>query len=319
MRSIVLSCCAFIVVLASCSDANRTSPNNSVNTKKPFVFSMNSMFTDAERYVSFPVWFNDSIISAQKIKKITRELSLIDEESEKVPRERREYFFDRNGQLELFKISYIFDDEEIGSVAFLYKTDKDKNGFSVAYRMSDSLKGNYPEDEQTEFSYQLHQFVKQTTKYLAYEEMFSGNYLFCLANKKHWGPLSVDSIIGPSPEDEIILGTTKKPYKKYRVRNKVNERDIQLFTYDQTQQMPLTINRMEHPFEIRRSVHYNEKGICTGFIDSTFTNGKFLTRRIANFQLDKKNKPVRVSNFKENQKDIQRKLSIEKITYEYFN
>jgi len=315
----------FVCLLSSCSEGPKTVDNEKTTDPKPFLFRMNAVFTDSEKYLSFPVWFNDSIIAQNKITKITRSLFFVEVEDSNetidvlkdIPREKTEYWFYPNGQISKLKVTYYYDDEEIGNVSFIYKTLKDRNGFATVLRSDDQLQYLDMEDTEMDFPFKIHQLDKKTKKYLAYQDDETGDYLFFMLNKKYWGPLSVDSILNPMPKDIIILGSPFYPVKQYRVRNKVNEMDVQEITYYPNGKSVNTIIRHEYPFERRRSVQYDQKGICTGYIDSTFSGKLFLTRTLNDMTLDKSNKPTRITHKKENQLDKTARISIELLTYEY--
>ena len=318
----------FIVLIAlffsACSGSRMDVKKNNSDKVAPFLFRMNAMYTDAEKFVSFPIWLNDSLVAKYKIKKMTRSLYFIDLEDSleinnlqnDIPREKREYWFFDNGQLKELKFSFFYDDEQIGIFTFLYKSLKDKYGYADIVELKDSTHLESTEDENVDFPYKIHQKARQTEKYLAYQDMETGNYLFYMLNKKNWGSLSIDSILKPTQNDIIVLGKPLLPAKQYRVINKVNERDVQQFKYNSSSNRIETILRQESPFENNRTLMYNQNGYCNGYIDSTFSGKLFLTRIVTEIKLDKLNRPIKVIHRKENQQDKTARISIELIKYE---
>ncbi|MFN5148496.1 MAG: hypothetical protein ACK5EK_05785 [Flavobacteriia bacterium] len=311
-------------IAASCSRNSGSWKGQELPGDSPFIFRMNVFATDAEKLISFPVWFNDSIVSAQHIKKITRDLHYVDVEdsggtdilSKEVPRERREYFFQPNGQLKGMKFTYFYDDQEIGSVDFVYKGAKDLNGYCAVIASDTDEKTDEFNNESMDFPYSIHRPEKQTDKFLAYRDTETGNYLFFMTKRKYWGPLSVDSILHPTYRDQVVLGNAYYPHKRYRVQNKVNEMDVRTVRYDKKTRMVTTIMHYEYPFEYKRSILYSSKGFCTGYIDSTFSGNEFLTRVISEMELGKSNKPVKITHRKENSQNRTGRISIELIKYE---
>ena len=318
----------FIVLIAlffsACSGSRMDVKKNNSDKVAPFLFRMNAMYTDAEKFVSFPIWLNDSLVAKYKIKKMTRSLYFIDLEDSleinnlqnDIPREKREYWFFDNGQLKELNFSFFYDDEQIGIFTFLYKSLKDKYGYADIVELKDSTHLESTEDENVDFPYKIHQKARQTEKYLAYQDNETGNYLFYMLNKKNWGSLSIDSILKPTQNDIIVLGKPLLPAKQYRVINKVNERDVQQFKYNSSSNRIETILRQESPFENNRTLMYNQNGYCNGYIDSTFSGKLFLTRIVTEIKLDKLNRPIKVIHRKENQQDKTARISIELIKYE---
>ena len=332
MGKIVYSIGLIGIVLLSCNrdvtGENGISSGNSV----PFLFRMNAMFTDAEQNVSFPIWFNDSIVSKYKISKITRRFYIIEKgENEEdgsqeawMPREKKEYFFGKSGQLERLNVLYYFDDQKIGNVSFVYQGNKDKYGFAPVTRISDQLV-DQEDDDELSFYHAIHKKIKVTDKFLAFQQIQTGDYLFYMLNSKFWGPLSVDSILSPTPKDVIVLGSPYFPSKIYRVQNKVNEMDVQSFVYwknSKTKQKTRnkniqTLIRQEYPFEFKRTILTDKQGKCGEYIDSTFSEGKFLTRTLSEIHSNTKNLPVKIIHKKQVKSVSSNRLSIEILTYEF--
>lgn len=315
---------SFLFILAACTNSTIKADQKNAPESSPFLFRMNTAFTDAEKFVSFPIWFNDSLIVLNNISKITRSIYFIDIDDtlemgdlrKDIPREKREYWFHPSGQIKQLKVTYYYDDEEIGHIAYWYTSSKDKYGFATLVKSEENDSMHEEEDLTTEFPFRTHSKVKQTDKFLAYQDNESGDYLFFMLNKKYWGPLSIDSILNPTPKDIVVLGSPYFPTKQYSVENKVNEKNIIQIRYDQKTKAVKTIIRQEYPFDQRRTLSYSKKGVCNGYIDSTFSGTLFLTRTITDIESDKKNKPTRVVHRKENQHNKTGRVSIELITYE---
>ena len=289
------------------------------------VFRMSSFGTDAEKFISFPVWFNDSVIKSNHLFKITRDFYSFDSDetndigslNSEVPREKREYWFSENGQLRDLKVTYFYDDQEIGSVHYTYVSQKDRFGFAKVVIFSDTNTVTDVEEKDMDFPFKIHEKVKETSKYLAYRDQQTGDYLFFMLDKKYWGPLSVDSILEPTRNDVIVLGTSYYPVKKYQVSNKVNEKNVLQYSYNSKSRVLENIQKQDYPFDNKRSFIYNKKGFCTGYIDSTFTENVFLTRIVSEVKTDKKMKPIRVVHTKKNQNNEIGKIEVERISYEY--
>jgi hypothetical protein len=242
-----------------------------------------------------------------------------------VPREMREYFFNQLGAIIQLNVHYYYDDREIGSILFSYTGEKDTYGYSevkrktivtkTAKRISETHQFFDPEVRELDFK----MFVKRkgAKKYLAYQDMETGDFSYFLLNSKYWGTLSVDSILKPDPKDIIGWGTPLFPSKKYQVSNKVKEQNVKMFIYDkQSGKFPDYWLKKVYPFDYKRSFTYNNKGICNGYIDSTFADEVYVTRMISIFQFNKKEEPIMILHQKENASNDKEYFSIETYTYE---
>lgn len=246
----------------------------------PCLFNLNRTFTPDEINLSFPLWFNDSIIRSRKIHTLTRTLYATSDDadtSELVKREVKQYTFDKDGKVVGLYVEYYYDHTLVGSMSFTMEK-QDEHGFAIVL----PRKGTYTRgDEEILEQYRIYSKEKYARKFLVYEELRDGDYLFFMLREANWGPLSVDSILHPERQDMIVLGTPSTPHKRYKVENRVNERDVILYDYQGHTLKGISFDK--YPFHYERSLTYNEKGVCTGFVDSTFSNQRFLTRKQAKF------------------------------------
>lgn len=327
----------FFVILISISTACSGDGNYLFFKKKkifqPSLINLNTLLSEDENEVSFPTWFNDSLIKAHKIRKITRKSFVRNGEgkneikgvSSTVPREIREYYFDEKGNLIQLNVHNYYDDREIGSVLFSYSGIKDHYGFSKVKRNTFVSKTTVPfsdngeslDPEVRELDFKMHEKRKDYNKCLVYQDIETGDYLFFIPRKKYWGPMSVDSILRPNPKDLVVWGTPKHPIKKYQVSNKVNEKNVRSYEYQKSNyKISQTHVRKDYPFVYKRDFIYSKKGYCNEFIDSTFSEEIYVTRVISEIQYNKKNEPIRIIHRKENPSNETEFFSLETFEYE---
>jgi hypothetical protein len=297
---------------------------NRVESPKAFLFRMQHFFTESENLMSFPLWFEDSIIASNGISHFSREIFHISlnsggetEEKELDLREKRDYFFNKAGTLDSMVIQYFFDDLKIGIVSFYYDEKLDKNGFCKMVRRLIRIPGD---GGLTSAELPFHLFNQRwsSNKFLSFKDQGSGIKYHYMLNKKYYGPLSVDSIINPGPDDVVFLGSPLRPEKKYSVVNKVHERNVHLYDYFEDSENLKSYTRSEFPFDVKRNILYGKNGFCTGYVDSTFSDRNFLTRTTNNFTLNKNKLPIRLDRLKENQESKSSLVSVEKYEYEFF-
>jgi hypothetical protein len=87
---------------------------------------------------------------------------------------------------------------------------------------------------------------------------------------------------------------------------------VKLFSYQKKHKKVLkNWLKKEYPFDHKRDFLYSKKGICLGYIDSTFSDDIFVTRNI-----NKKNEPIRIIHRKENTSNAAELFSLELFEYE---
>jgi hypothetical protein len=311
-RIALLTISAFCLLVSSCQEQRkRAQVKDKQESGKPFIFRMNQFFSSAENEVNFPLWFEDSIVAGNKIATIIRSTFLVtgDSEEETDLREVRSYFFNRKGKLDSMTIVYFFDDHMIGDIRFHWEADCDPMGYR---KLLNTVRRNELIDD----------------AFILYEPLESGVNSFCyqsgtskkcfIPRRDFWGPFSVDTILRPNPEDQIILGKAKIPFKKYNVSNKVHERNVQLYTYFDDGRAVRTITRSEYPFEIKRSVIFDKEWRCMGYVDSTFSEEVFLTATRARITTNKSGLPVKLKKIKGGNKAAFSVVSREEYEYIFY-
>lgn len=298
----------------ACSEDKRPFFKSGKVDPKPFVLEMQHFFSEAEDNVSFPIWFDDALIQKNRIKTITRKVYGLNEELANLSSQKFEklYSFDTKGHLLSIQIKEFYEGQKVNDVTFHYSGVKDQYGFQ-------SVTNDGNGDELGDFGgFQMYTMEKTASNFLAYRNDENGNYLFFLPNERHWGSLSVDSILGPTPEDIVIYGTPKVPVKRFNVENRVNESNVRNFTYSQKSDHPTKIEFDKVPFHYKRSIQYDNVGRCRGFVDSTFSMDQYLMRRDTKFIQDKNQLPVKVVHASARLKSDPTNTQIETFEYTYY-
>jgi len=291
------------VLLLACSEEKGRIFRRGKTVANDFVLEMQHFFSDSEDNMSFPVWFDDSLIKKNKVKGIHRKIfnlngKVDDFASLKVE---RLYSFDEQGRVTSVRVIEYYEGQKISDVTFTYSGVKDTYGFQKV-KMN---KTNVSDIELT--GYDFYEKEQSVPTFMAYLNTESGNYLFFLPNEKHWGALSVDSILGPTGEDLVVCGTPKMPFKRYHVVNRVNEFNVKTVDYANKTNNPVEIKFEREPFDYKRTIEYDKQGACKGFVDSTFSMDRYIMRRHSSFDFENNQLPSRVTHTSartnENEKD----------------
>ncbi len=317
MKGTLVSLFIATLVLVSCSEEKSRPFFKKKDKFQPFIFNMQHYFSANEFNVSFPIWFNDTIIKNRGIQRITRKIygGEFDGEGETAsPKEIKTYSFNIEGQLLSIQIEQFYENAKIADIIFDYLSPKDEHGFAEVKR---KRVPNVSLDELTEESFKIYEKEAYNEKFLVYSDDLSGDYLFYLLKEKHWGVIAVDSILNPTPHDIVTLGNTFYPAKVYQVENTVNELNVVKYTYDKSSNYIKSIVYNEYPFHKKRDILYDQKGVCHGYIDSTFTDDKFLKRSVSTFEMEA-DIPMRVNHGKQASDSISGIFQYETFEYQLF-
>lgn len=320
-----------IFCFVSCSsEGKRIFKRKQQSVYTPSIVNLASLLSEEENYISFPNWFNDSIIVSHNINRIVRKsyLKMDDLENEVqinfIPREIKEYSFTEKGMISKLVIRNFYDEKEIGSHIYSFGNNKDENEYCDTKLQHFFYAGIENEEEDESFGestasnpYKIFDKSEEIKGLKKYQNVETGDYLYYIISQKYWGALSVDSLISPTPKDEVVLGSQIHIYKKYQVSNKINEFNVRTYQYDQKIKAKLlNWEANNYPFKQKRDFLYSKNGVCYAYIDSIFSNDEFVTRTSSKIYFNKLKEPVRITHLKSNENGDT--LFISKDVFEYF-
>jgi len=309
----------FIFFLLNCSTEGRKRlfkrKEKSIYT--PSFIHLPSLLTNEEDYISFPNWFNDSIIENHKIERITRKSFLEKEDVELTENQHKsftlrglkEYYFTEKGNISKLIIRNYYDEKEIGSHIYSYEKEKFPKQEFFKTKLEHVFYPGIENKEEDEFfdenllknPYKIVEKIDANNLIKQYQNIETGDYLYYVLSPEYWGALSIDSLISPNPKDEIVLGSPNHFYKKYQVTNKVNEFNVRTYTYDDIHPKKVLYWEVNHyPFKQKRNFIYNNQGICYAYIDSVFSNDQFVTKTKSNIHYNPKSEPISITHLKSN-------------------
>jgi hypothetical protein len=234
----------------------------------PTLLSFQSCFTAQENEVSFPSWFNDSIIRERKIARIHREYVVPDTDSGEVyTRMLKIYDFDKKGILKQLTVQEFYEGVLINESKFAYSSAKDKYGFAEVKRLKSEI--HYPDH----FRIYAKTYYQN---YLRYTGEDSNEKMFFVPNNKLWKVLAIDTLFSPGEKDVVVFGTPNLPHRAFKIRNKVEESDVVEYTYSNGGQVIREMSLDKYPFITKRTFRYEKDNRCGGFVDSLYSGDHFL-------------------------------------------
>lgn len=263
--------------------------------------------------INFPFWFDDSLIQKNKIKTLTLTYfggtvtDSLDIESSSLAKRTLIYTFNLAGQVVNLQITDFSEGIVISNQSFEIGNPQ-KYGYCHIVQ-----KDNRYGVENNTFIYNPN---KESTDYVAYQATNSVDLIHFILNEKYFGPLSVDSIAHPLPNDWIVLGQPDKPIKRYKTQNKVREKTITKYTYAQ-KNFPRRIESEDYPFIRSRTFRYLN-GNFNAYIDSTFIDKTFVTSIRSVIYYDDKRLPIKINHQKEHVQGTNNFQSHEEIKYQFY-
>lgn len=264
----------FAISIVSCNSNSRNDLDDEKSSVvQHSILNLAQIYSENERSISFPVFFNDSIVKLRSISSIERRFyfsssdTFLRNEGELGSDKSFKYEFDANGLLKKLTVKNHYDYKTISGIGILYSNYQPKTGYAETA---------YEEKAQTsDFHFNRYSLEKTTKNLYTYKNLVDGSNLFIVPNPSHWKPLVIDTMCRPKKEDLIVWGSMKKPMKIYQVNNLVEENNVREFNYYKG--ILKSIEWTDDPFKIVRTIFYNQNGVCHKFIDSTFSMGGFVS------------------------------------------
>lgn len=281
-----MKCFTFLFLVAiglslmGCSEIERRRKRSKTPEIQSFIFKTNYFLSGQDLHLSFPNWFNDSIVQEKKVRSIVHRTYVKGSEDIDELKESKHFFFNEAGQLTSMQRKRYYENFVVENVLFNYSSDRDLAGY-VAVEIIDSLHPN----EETEYDY----YVKESyhPEYLVYTNSNTGDYLFCVLDSKLCGIVAVDSLFHPTPQDVIVYGVPSRRKKQFKIENLVKETQTVDYTYFKNSRELQRIKRDNYPFYITKDVLLSKNGKCIGFVDSTFSGEKYLNKSLRKFHFNK--------------------------------
>ena len=270
---------------------------------------------DLGQQLNFPLWFNDSILRAEKIETITHVIygSALDSDAEndrveRLPKRTVVYRFNKSGILTNVTQTSYSEGIIIANHNFYIKKSKWPYYHYII-----------PDEEHLgiESANHIYTPVAKKKNVIQYDDEFYDERLHYIENNKFFGALSVDSIANPSSQDWVILGSPLKPLKKYKVVNKVKETQVTTYEY-WNKNYPKVVVNPEFPFINKRYFVYNQ-GQFNGYVDSVFIDKDFVTMISTKIKYEKSGLPFKVEHIKNHVGTTQPFKKLEEFKYSYFN
>jgi hypothetical protein len=316
----VIGLCVIGIVLSACGErAAKKERRLKVRTSliHPLFFQ-----EEIASQLSFPFWFNDSLIRAQRIQTITWTIyrsTEVDEDSQPGSRRTQSdlkaktiYTFDRSGRLTGLQRNDYSEGLTISSKSYAI-VPTSSPVFSHVRQLQLSSLGT---EEMTE-TYSFLKQVRSNERIQQYDDSYADARYHFFPDKKYWGALSVDSIGHPGGTDWIVHGTPERPVKRYQVHNTVTERNVTHYRY-LNDNYPKMISWSDYPFTQKRWFTYSKNGGFVGYIDSTYIDQSFVTRNVTWLLYDKHNRPSAITHRKGHAASEANYQTIEKIRYTEF-
>lgn len=306
--------CMLVLILA-CSERKRSKKVQI--TVQPSLIHPLFFQDEVSSLLNFPFWFNDSLLTQHKIKQLvvtslrgvpSDTSATVPDSDVSFPKKTITYSFDPKGRLIHIQITNFSEGIVISNQSFQV-LPTDELGYSKILLKENAygVENNSP----------IYLILKSKPDYTALVSDDDEQMMHFIRNSQFFGPLRVDSLAHPLPNDWVILGTPERPVKRYKVLNKVKEKQISEYTYH-NENYPAIVTSQEYPFFRKRYYHY-DKGLFTGFKDSTYIDETFVTSVETGIHYNAEQLPVKIIHNKAHKDGVRNFETYETIDYFFYD
>ena len=317
-----IAICVLSLQLYSCSDYASPKVNLQPEIKDQF-FSPLHFHPAFFSNLSYPLWYQSKWIKEKKIEQITLRYFKTEKDSIglNLPYQKRIYYFKKDGQLQRMHIYTFYDDKEIAEQVIVYYGNQENSGYQFCAKyLKPSQKPILDTVYHAEFilpSLEIYKKIKSEKRFCTMVNMQTGIFKHLLYPEKFWGALSVDSILKPKSNEIVVLGTAKKPVKKYSVKTKVIESNVMLIDYWDNGK-PKGIQETLDEYSTKTHFQYSKSGLYTGYFDSTFIDSHFIFNQIQEVTYTQDETPKTVKLFRVNATQQKKLLDRLTLTFTYY-
>lgn len=296
MRTIFLFLFGFFL-LFSCQ--NKQDKNLTINTFQRQWIKPNLWISGLNEFYNFPNWFDDSLISTHKIQKISLKefyVRYADNETfnlkDSVPDKWITYHFDSLGKVMSLKIEefnnrLLFREKVINFQPETFDFTNSYSAFQSKTNLSNFL---VPAGFKIANEKQYLPSSK-SENYTSYYDSVGGQYLYLITNKDLTSPISIDTMLSPSPKDILIIPNLIAPKKIYNVDNKILESNVLEFDYDDYGN--LTKYRFRQKSSKSVSIlRYNSKGFLIGFDKFIYSDNYLISKHQETIKINTFGQPL---------------------------
>lgn len=259
-----------------------------------------------EDNMSFPVWFNDSLIEQNKISKITRK-KFADSTDNQLTNQ-IVYQFNKKGNVVSVEITSFYDLLPVSKTTIAYKNEKDINGYCKIARII--------AEGETDDRFLYHEPLDNDSDKPEYLEDESLTDLIFIPNKEDWGIMAISTNYDLHEDDWVVFGTPSEVHKKFHVSNTVETKSVTEVIYSKNKSVKQLLFD-NYPFNTKRDLKYTNQQ-CVGFTDSLFTGEAFLNSVVTTFELNQLNLPVSIISKKYLHNGKQEENLLEQIHYDHY-
>lgn len=293
MKNLILS--GFLIFLIFGCDGKKTSDvKEKLHTppKKEHILNWAFFNPEGMQNISFPIWFNDSLVTDKNIKRIHITINELEPQQDStfhdtIPSTQYEVDFS-NGTVSMFYVKEFSQEIAIEEQWFRYRNKKDSLGYSlpnitnnVIYAENDFLPiFTTLQNAQHYVRLEISEIDSSTVHYINTLSVNKEQHVF-IKDSTNWNVHFIDQKFEHPEKIVFYFGLPTKYLESFRIQNLVEKSKISSNKYFENGCI-YQHSTFSNGFENRRTFIYDKKGGVTGYVDSLIVEpNDFIERTIS--------------------------------------
>lgn len=317
----------FVFILVGCGEEDNNSAKQMVSTPPINNNIINWAFfnPDGLQNISFPIWFNDSIVLNRGIQQIhfsINEFEPVEDSTfqDTIPSTLYEVNYSKKG-VNIFYVKRYAEEIKIEEQWFRYRNHKDSLGYSIPSITNNVI---YEENDflpifstlQNAQQYKRLEFAESDSSTIQYINTLSADkdkHVFII-DSACWNVHFIDQKFMHPEKNTFYYGVPSKHIESFRIKNLVEKERLSSYKYFDNNCIYQN-STFSNGFEKRRTFLYDKSGRVTGFIDSLMVEPNDFIESIISKINYKNELPILVSSYKS--QDSLLKNPIKEIQFNY--
>lgn len=316
-----------VFLFLGCTENKGTAPQKEVTAPTKVDGAINWAFfnTDGLENISFPIWFNDTVILNSGIEKIHFSVNEFEptEDSifqDTIPSSIYEVSYSKNG-VNLFYVKKFAEEIKIEEQWFRYRKSIDSLGYSLASVTNDVI---YEENDflpifstlQNAQQYKRLKFQEIDSSIIQYINTLNAEkekHIF-ITDSTHWNVHYIDQNFENPEKNTFYYGLPNKYHESFKVKNLVEKEQLASYKYFDNGCL-YQQSTFSNGFEKRRTYLYDKAGRIESYVDSLIVEPNDFIESVISKINYVDGLPVRIASYKA--QDSLHTVPLKEIIFDY--
>lgn len=246
------------------------------------LFNAHFFIDERQKSVSFPIWFNDTIIKNKGISSISLQsinLSSLAQDTSLILEEKT-FKFDPKGWVNQYRHNAFVDEIEAHDVVFNYKKGTSEHGYSLptvnfsSHGFSIKSIQSLAELVEEIIDYDFYSIEEESNHFLRFKNKIPRDikHLTYIISPSRQNVTHADELIKDYGESFIVFGSANQPTERFVLKNLVEKENNIKYDYHENSSLLNKIVSKKQNYYVVKQFYYNENGLFDHWKATKYAN-----------------------------------------------